>query len=246
MDNPGLFQESNKKYSITKRMLIFLIDGILTIGTIFALFFGICQFIIPSLANNEISQLNTWYQEICVSENVPYTEGTYGIYKIDSKKYILQLSEQGIEEDKLMETYLQKVDELDDKLAKVDGYAETYRKFNSIYLLNFISCICISTLIFELIIPLCNKRHKTIGMMIFKSNLVNRDNIVASNSKILLRFLFIQIVELIAVYLLINWIGILFETLITLVLISFTGNRYALHDLVTNLHVEEQAKSFTE
>lgn len=70
--------------------------------------------------------------------------------------------------------------------------------------------------------------------------------IVASNSKILLRFLFIQIIELIAVYLLINWIGILFETLITLVLISFTGNRYALHDLVTNLHVEEQSKSFTE
>ena len=130
--------------------------------------------------------------------------------------------------------------------AKVDGYTETYRKFNSIYLLNFISCICVSTLIFELIIPLCNKRHKTIGMMIFKSNLVNRDNIVASNSKILLRFLFIQIIELIAVYLLINWIGILFETLITLVLISFTGNRYALHDLVTNLHVEEQSKSFTE
>ena len=141
MDNPGLFQESNKKYSITKRMIIFLIDGILTIGTIFALFFGICQFIIPSLAHNEISQLNSWYQEICISENVPYTEGTYGIYKVDSKKYILQLSEQGIEEDKLMDTYLQKVDELDDKLAKVDGYTETYRKFNSIYLLNFISCI---------------------------------------------------------------------------------------------------------
>ena len=78
MDNPGLFQESNKKYSITKRMIIFLIDGILTIGTIFALFFGICQFIIPSLAHNEISQLNSWYQEICISENVPYTEGTYG------------------------------------------------------------------------------------------------------------------------------------------------------------------------
>lgn len=83
-------------------------------------------------------------------------------------------------------------------------------------------------------------------MLACHANLVDRDNIVASNLKVALRFLIIQLVELILVYMLFKWLGIVFEVLITLVLISFSRKRLTLHDAILGLHIDEQERSYLE
>ena len=43
-----------------------------------------------------------------------------------------------------------------------------------------------------------------------------------------------------------KWLGIVFEVLITLVLISFSRKRLALHDALLGLHIDEQERSYLE
>ena len=247
MDNPSVFENSSKKYSIWKRFSIFLIDGITTLGLCLIVFFSLCNITIPAMAKNEISSLNNMYQQLCVDQNIPYKKSTYGLYRIDSDKYVDYLVEnENLSEKDAMNKYLKVVDDLDDQLSKQDGYDKAFNKFYAIYMLNLISCMCVSAITFQLIIPLANKRHKTLGMFVCRANLVNKENEVASNLKIALRYLIIQLAELILVYALFSWLGIIFECLIMLILMSFSRNRLNIHDAILGLHIEDQEHSYLE
>ena len=247
MDNPSVFENSTQKYSIWKRLFIYLIDGITTLGLAVGLFFSLGNITIPAIAKNEITSLNNMFEQICVEQDVPYKKSSYGLYRIDGDKYIeILIESEGLSEKDATNKYIEKINELDDLLSQQEGYDKAFDKFYAIYVINLIGCMCISSLIFQLIIPLTNKRHKTLGMLACNANLVDRDNIVASNLKVALRFLIIQLVELILVYMLFKWLGIVFEVLITLVLISFSRKRLALHDALLGLHIDEQERSYLE
>ena len=63
--NPSVYDDGKEKFSIWKRMLIFLIDGIMVVGVVIALFLTVCDKSISHFAKNEVNNLNEMYQTLC-------------------------------------------------------------------------------------------------------------------------------------------------------------------------------------
>lgn len=244
--SPSVYDDGKEKFSIWKRMLIFLIDGIMVVGVVIALFLTVCYKSISYFAKNEVNNLNGMYQTLCEQKGVPYKSGSYGIYRVDNEKYIEILINDGFKEEEAVKKSYEMVDTLDDLMTKEDNYATNFNKFYSIYLLHLTTTIVITTLIFQFIVPISNKKHRTIGMMIFKAVPVDKENIIIKNTTLLLRFLIILVVELLLAYLVANWMAILFVALGSFVLISFTNKRLSIHDAILKIHLVDQTQAFNE
>lgn len=237
------------RYSIWKRICIFLIDGIMALILFAILLFALGNNVIKGTCKNEIQNLNNEFQNICEENNYPFKEEKlYGLYVIDHDAWIAYcVDEQGLTPEEAYESYERISSEVDNKLAENDIYNNAYKKFYAVYKTNIISCMFISLLILQLIWPLITKKRQTLTMMIFKASIVNKNtNIVAKNYQILLRFLIMFIVEFLLVYIFIESIGIIFVTLITMALISFTKNRSTIHDLVLKLKIKDSSHSYVE
>ena len=125
-------------------------------------------------------------------------------------------------------------------------YASAYKNFYIKYTFTEIGCAFISLLIFQLIIPLANKKKQSLGMMMFQASCVDKDNIVLSNIKITLRFFMIFLVEFLTVYLILSILGEIFLVLISLVMISLTKNRSTVHDLILKSKIAPLTNVYTE
>ncbi len=107
----------------------------------------------------------------------------------------------------------------DTELAK---YASTIQRTQMIELL---SCISLTLLIFELLIPMILKKRQTIGKYVSAITIVNpKDNMPISRPRYLLRFaiLFLEVISSIFTY------GI--PLLVSFTVMCFNKKRYALHD----------------
>lgn len=242
----SLYENPTEKFSVWKRFLIFLIDGITTVGVTLALFLTVCNYSISALAKTQINNINVIMQEVCTEKSVPYKEGRYGLYRVDTDKYIQLLEESGMAGDKAVEEGYNMVEKIDDLVVANKNYKDNYHKFRQIYLVNFIACLSISTIVFQLVIPLTNKNRRTLGMMTCRASLVDAENIIVDNKMAFFRFGVILLLELVAVYLIIGWLGIIFEALISIFIISITNRRLTIHDALLRTKIIDSSKAFTE
>lgn len=247
-DSLVLEESERKLYSATKRIITFLIDAILTLSLMFFLLFFVSNYTISYFASEEISQLNEIYQEECDKLDYPYSvDNGYGIYQLDFEKYVDKQIDNGLSEKEAIENYYKAYDELDKLVFQHEEANKPYRTIQNIYLLHVIISIFVATIIFELIIPLCNKYHQTLGMLLMKSALVDQGtHIVLSNIKVLLRFFFIFGVELLLVFIILNYIGLIFVGLFTLFFISLTKRRLTFHDAIVKAKIIDKEKAFLE
>lgn len=248
MTNIVLEDKETKRYSAWKRGLSFFIDGILTVGMMLFLLLFVSDFSIRYFAKDSIEQINEVYASVCTEKNYPYHDnGAYGIYQLDLEQFITQRKDEGLTTKDAFDKYQIAYDEVDKEVSKTDSVLLPYQNINRIYLLHEFVSIFISAFVFELLVPLLNKKHKTIGMFITKSCLVTKDDhIVISNTKVFLRFFFIFVLELLTVFLVLNYFGLLFLGIGTFAMISFTKNRLTFHDAIIKSKIIEDNRAYLE
>lgn len=232
---------SFQKFSKGKRFTIFLLDTLMSFVIFIVLFFSVGNISIKSICNNDINAMNEVYENICINNNLPYAkENQFGLYQIDFEMYMDKVINEGKTDEEAYEMYLEKDNYMQIEISKSDNYVKAYSNFYSTYTIVSILCMFIPLFIFHLLIPLTNKKHQTITMLMFKCALVDSKNsVLASNKQILLRFTIIFITEFICVYLILDWLGLIFVVLATLFSISVTKRNSTLHDLLTKLEIKD-------
>ena len=237
MSQPINFSE--EKYSVWKRLSIFLIDGLTSLITFFIIFFTLGIFSVKSIAYSNIQEMNFISSEIYKRENIDYKpDGQFGIYQIDYDKFIDKEIEKDSDIEKANEKYQETFDKIDKELNENMRYRENYGHFYGIYIATVVSSMLLPLLVFQFLIPLFSKSHQTLTMMMFHVALINtKTGALISGTKLLLRFLFIFTTEFLCVYLILNWIGLIFIVLSSFASISFTKNRSTLHDLVLKVKI---------
>jgi uncharacterized RDD family membrane protein YckC len=146
---------------------------------------------------------------------------------------------EGYSSEEAYSSYNEMDNKLLENLSKNNEYVDSYNKFYVTYNLVSILSMFVSLFIFHLLIPLFNKKHNTLGMKLFKTTLVtSKDSIIISNKQVLLRFFTLFITEYTLVYLLVNWMGLIFIVLASIFSISITKRKSSLHDLILKTEVK--------
>lgn len=237
-----------KIVSSWKRIFIFLIDALSSFMLFLLLILTIGNYSITEIESNNIKQMNNIYQEICKKENLPINnDNRFKVYEFDFGTYMDELINQGYSSEKAYEIYLEKDNLINEKLSENKEYVQCY---NSFYITNKIvdiSSMFISLFILQFLIPLLSKKHNTLSMKLFKTTIVNsKDSVIVSKYQILLRFFLIFISEFICVFLLVDWMGLIFVVLASIFSISITKKKSSLHDLIMKTNVNYLEYSYTE
>ena len=154
---------------------------------------------------------------------------------------------EGYSSEEAYSSYNEMDNKLLENLSKNNEYVDSYNKFYVTYNLVSILSMFVSLFIFHLLIPLFNKKHNTLGMKLFKTTLVtSKDSIIISNKQVLLRFFTLFITEYTLVYLLVNWMGLIFIVLASIFSISITKRKSSLHDLILKTEVKYLDYAYTE
>ena len=232
---------SGPKYSIWKRISIFLIDGLMSFISFLLLFFALGTFCIEKISANNIKEMNDYSTAIYIREDLPFEKNwPFYITELDYDKYIDHEVAKNISVEDANSHYHETVAKVEKELNEIPEYKDAYNKFYLTYITTVLISISIPLFIFQLVIPMTNKKHQTLSMMMFKCAIVDSStSTFVSNIKILLRFLILYTIEFLLVYILINWIGIIFVALITFCVISFTQNRSTIHDLFLKTKVQD-------
>lgn len=240
-------EPENRKFSVWKRMLIYLLDGLSAMIVFLALLFTLGNFSVRNIAREEIATINRVYVEICEENGFPYQiESQYGLTVLDQSRFIEQKEAEGMDYEAIAEAYNEAEDKINEELKKVESYKEAYSRFYSTYIVTLILCLFVPLLIFQLIVPLCTKKRQTLFMKAFKGALVKRKSgVLLSANQVFLRFFMIFVVEFLSVYLLIGWIGEIFVVILSLVLMSFTEGRLSIHDGLMQCKVVEVEDAYT-
>lgn len=239
--------ERRELYSSFKRFFSFIIDAFLVLGISFFLILFVSNYSISHFAKEEILQINEIYREECEKKDYPYSVGpTYGIYQLDFDNFVDNKIQEGKAETEAIEDYFVAYEEIDKLVTGHEGFQKLYNSINSLYLLHVFLSFFLASMIFELIIPLFTRYHQTIGMMITKSCLVDKENVIISNKKIFIRYLFLFILELLVAFLIFSYFGLIFVGLFSLVCISFTQNRMSFHDAIIKAKIIEKEKAYLE
>lgn len=171
----------------------------------------------------------------CSSLDYPYkSESQYGLLQLDKDYFIEEALKAGEAAEKGYAKYEEALGSINSLLNENSSYTKASNKFYSIYIATSVSCMSVSLIVFQLIIPLLMKKGQTLTMKLFKlAPVTKQDGTTPSKSLLTLRFFVIYLMEYLSVFLLINIIGLIFVALITFVLICFSPKRSTLHDLIT-------------
>lgn len=243
-----MLDPSEKKCSTWKRMAVFLLDGLSTLILFLVLLFTLGNLCVKQIATNDIQSMNVQYQEICDIYQYPYVqENQYGLIILDRDKIIDDKVESGMSAEKAYEESEKINSEIEKKLSENETYRQAYKNFYLIYNVSNISCMFVSMLIFQLIVPLCTKKGQTLFMYIFKLGLAQKENgVVVHKYQILARFFIIFVVEYLSIYLLLGIIGEAFVIILSLVVISLTKNRLSFHDLILKAYLKDASSIYIE
>lgn len=236
MDNYNL---QEKRYSIWKRLAIFVIDGLMAVVIFILLFISLGKITITKVQSNNINYLNDVYQEICLENDYPILkEKQFGLYVLDENKIIEEQMSLGMDVEQAYAEY-EKIDQhIEEILNTNQDYIKASNSLYSFYKIVIILCMFLPLLVLQLIIPLSNKKHQTLAMLFFKAAIVKRkDNTLISNNFVLFRFLIIFLVEFLLIYIFLAIMGLIFTVLITFAVICFTNSRLTLHDALLQLKV---------
>ena len=237
----------NEKISIWKRIFIFLIDFITALILCIALLYSIGNPIVSSIAKNDINKMNVAIEGVCEKYSYPTEyDSIYGLLQLNQEEIIDNKIKENMTHEQAFESYMEIYNKLYEELNANEMYASAYKNFYIKYTFTEIGCAFSSLLIFQLIIPLANKKKQSLGMMMFQASCVDKDNIALSNIKITLRFFMIFLVEFLTVYLILSILGEIFLVLISLVMISLTKNRSTVHDLILKSKIAPLTNVYTE
>lgn len=247
MENVIIDELTKKKLSTWKRIASFLLDSLVLTIVILGLFYTLGTVAITYYACDAIGTIDTIYAEECAKEHVDYKVSHYGIYQLDKDAYLTQYTQDDSHTfDEAMEAYNNLYYEIDTNIQCYPNYSSAYQTFTTAYYLSLIVCFFIASFIFLFLIPLLNKKHKTLSMMLIKASLVDdKTNIITSNIKVFLRWFTIFSIEICIVYAVAQVIGILFLMIINIILISFSKKKKTLHDFATGTHLEKDEYSYT-
>ena len=238
----------NERYSIWKRILIFIIEGLTSLLVFIGLLFTLGNFIQRNVAYDEVQTMN-YHTSIVLEElNLPSKiENQYGLIEFDQDTFLDLKVEEGLSIESAVEEYNKQSEKVTEELVKIEEYTSSSGSFYAKYITIVISMMFIPLFIFQFLIPLLTKKHQTLTWMMFKVTLVDaKSNVILNSMKLLYRFILIYVMEFLFIYLLISWIGIIFLGLVTLVLISFTNNRLTVHDLVLKAKIRPVERSYNE
>lgn len=230
-----------KKITKGKRILSSLIDFLILVITYGVLFYTVGTISIKACSKNNIDAINSEVIRICDNYNYPYKEGyEYGIYTLDTEKYFATQKEMNpsLSDDELAQKSTTAFNNLTEGLNNSDVYNENYNKFYRNYFLIYTSSMAIVNIVFELIIPMVDKKRRTIGMMITKQSLTNiKNNEICSNVKVMIRFFVLFVAECVLLRLLLTKFLFLILPLLELIFILATKQCFTLHEIVSGTKV---------
>ena len=237
-----------KKISSFKRIAIFIIDATISFMVFIILFLSIGNISIIEIEKENIKSLNEIYIKECLNMNIPYTnDNQYGLVEIDFSSFMDQKINEGHTYEDAYSMYNETDSLILNNLENNTTYVASYNSFYVTYNLTTIIMMFISLFIFQLLIPILNKKPQTLGMKIFKTTIVDsKNNIIISNKQTLLRFFTIFVSEFVLVYILVNCLGLIFVILASFFSISLTKRKSSLHDLILKTDVTYLEYSYTE
>lgn len=224
-----------KKFSTWKRLLIFILDGLISLCFYAILFFTIGNFCVKKSANIWIETMNSNYIQVCEEQNYPFVEEKqYGIVSLDEKQFVYQKIQAGQSNEEAYQNYLDVKNKIDSILKQNEQYTQSTSKFYLHYLFEVMLCMFTSLFIFQFVFPLCFK-NQTIAMKCFKATIVNKkDYTMVSKYKLLLRFFIMYLLEFFLIYMILNIFGLVFLILISFVFISLSKQKLSFHDLLSS------------
>lgn len=235
-----------KKIGKGKRILSFLIDFLFILLVFFPLSIFVSKPIITSFSSDSIAKINEVAKEIYEENNLPYmtNKQNYNLIEIDYDSFIIMTKQENptYTDEKINDLYFESYRKSQELIQSKGKYIDNYSVFYIKYL--FINSITMLIPIFinYFLIPLLNKKRKSIGSFITKTSLVNvKDNNPISQVKVLLRFIFIFIVEFLLLYSIFNTYFFIVYPLMQIIFMLPTKNNYEIHDIVTrSIIIEDQ------
>ena len=181
------------------------------------------------------------YNNKCYEKNIEYgiyVEDPTGEIEFDDKKYVVYNELEGSTE----EEYLKRIEERNKDVE----FREAYSKMSAGQVLIVTSGIVGSVMIFELIIPLCLKHGRTIGMKFFDIGYVTDEGIDVDFKTVFIRFLFGKLVVgglipysglMLALlmptqYTLVGLVALIGVPVLNLILLFTTPEQRGIHDFI--------------
>ena len=208
-EKPETTQEEKKAYNIRPRFLARFLSALVDIFSLFLLAFGVFQLEMSTPISNDYYHLK---EEVVTMIDTTKLETDYG-YKLfdDDEKYSSYVSasyqtykEENEEDTHYSHSYVVvNKDEITDEVKnayqdalKNNGtYQSRYLSYRATYYGLLMLATGCSELVLFFLIPLFNKRRATVGRFVAITSLISTKEVAAKWWQILLRFLFILVVE---------------------------------------------------
>ena len=235
-----------KKIRVGRRILTELVDFSLVVGVYCLLFYLVGNFVIPSIAQNSITNINEIFQE--KSESRGYGELTkpsssnYGFVDLDEVLFTTYYQDKnpGASDEECFQKYIETRESIYKAVIEDDNYTSNMAGFNLTYISTYAVSLFIPILIFQLVIPLFNKNGRTIGMIITKTSMVNlMNNERPPKYKLLIRFFVIFLIEFLLVKYVFSDFIFLILPLIYLATLFPTKSRLVSHDFLSATKIIE-------
>lgn len=228
----------NKPATISKRLL----SGIIDVLLVFLFSYLLFTFVATPIANNGFDlEVNRTLLADNQEEYYKIAQNEFNIlesYERDGNTFEITYTE---EYDSLSDEKKQElVDDFhdDDRVeVLVENINELSNEINGISNAMFIASTFVVEAVFWLIIPLANKKKKSLGMMIVKLEIIHRDDMKVTNKQIVYRFLSLYILQTVIFYFLFGMSAVLMSPLIGLLTIYASVNRYSIHDMIAKTKV---------
>ena len=229
----------NSAAKLSKRLLSAFIELFIVITTSYLLF----TFVATPIAN-KVSNYQANKEELVVETTKYYKiakEEQYNIIKDfvekNGKFSIEYSSEWNDASEKEKEEMLKTFNEDDRVEELIVIINELNDKVNTTSNIMLISSALIPELIFWLIIPLANKKKKSIGMMINKLEIIHRDDLEVTKVQIVMRFLSLYLLQTVVFFFVFGVSFVYMVPLICFIMMYMSINRYAIHDLIAKTKI---------
>lgn len=229
----------NSAAKLSKRLLSAFIELFLVITTSYLLFTFVATPIANKVSNyqankEELVVETTKYYKIAKEEQYNIIEDFVeknGKFSIEYSSEWNDASEK--EKEKMLKTFNED-DRVEELIVIIN---ELNDKVNTTSNIMLISSALIPELIFWLIIPLVNKKKKSIGMMINKLEIIHRDDLEVTKVQIVKRFLSLYLLQTVVFFFVFGVSFVYMVPLICFIMMYMSINRYAIHDLIAKTKI---------
>ena len=229
----------NSAAKLSKRLLSAFIELFIVITTSYLLF----TFVATPIAN-KVSNYQANKEELVVETTKYYKiakEEQYNIIKDfveKNGKFSIEYSSEWNDASEKEKEEMVKTFNEDDRVEELIVIInELNDKINTTSNIMLISSALIPELIFWLIIPLVNKKKKSIGMMINKLEIIHRDDLEVTKVQIVKRFLSLYLLQTVVFFFVFGVSFVYMVPLICFIMMYMSINRYAIHDLIAKTKI---------